>query len=233
MADTVFGRVGEPLADTERRVRKAARALDRHGLAHAYGHVSARLDDARFLVCAPKPLGTIAPDDAGTVVPIDGALPDGVLGEVRCHQRIYARRRDIGGICRFFPRKVMSLSALGLTPKARIGFGAYFAPAPPLWDDPMLLRSDEQAVRLAQTLGGARAIVMRGNGAITTGATLEEAAVMAFFLEEAARTELDVLAAHGAGEAALLTDDQAAARATGDGRIYERMWDYMTHRDPE
>ena len=35
---------------------------------------------------------------------------------------------------------------------------------------------------------------MRGNGCILTGATVEEAIVMAFYLEEAATTELAVMA---------------------------------------
>ena len=49
-------------------VRKAARALGRHGLVHAYGHVSARIDERTFLVCAPEPMGLIAPGTPGTVV---------------------------------------------------------------------------------------------------------------------------------------------------------------------
>jgi len=57
LAETEFGAVGEPIEATEVRVRKAARALARHDLGHAYGHVSARLDDERFLVCAPRPPG--------------------------------------------------------------------------------------------------------------------------------------------------------------------------------
>jgi hypothetical protein len=50
------------------------------GLGNAYGHCSALLDAERFLVCAAKPMGLIAADELGTVVPIDGPLPTGVLG---------------------------------------------------------------------------------------------------------------------------------------------------------
>ena len=38
------------VADLGRRVRVAGRALARHGLVHAYGHCSARIDAGRFLV---------------------------------------------------------------------------------------------------------------------------------------------------------------------------------------
>lgn len=228
-----FGSLGESLDVTQRRVRKAARALARHGLVHAYGHVSARIDGSSFLVCTAKPMGLIAPGEPGTVVAIDGPLPDGVLGEVRCHQQIYARRDDVNGISRVFPRQVMTLSTFRRTPKARIGFGAYFFPEPPLWDDPLLLRDDTQASALADTLSAARAIVMRGNGAICTGATVEESVVMAFYLEECAATELAVLAAGEQVRSVTFTEEQAAIRATGTGRIYERLWDYMTAGDPE
>lgn len=233
MAETEFGRLGEPRAATERRVRMAARALARNDLGHAYGHVSARLDDRSFLVCAAKPMGLIAAGEAGTVVPIAGGLPDGVLGEVRCHQQIYARRPDVNGICRTFLRETMTLSTFRLTPRARIGFGSYFHPAPALWDDVALLRDDAQAARLAETLGDRRAIVMRGNGAILVGATVEEAAVMAFYLEEAAKTELAVLAVGRAAQSVEMTAAEAKARAVSSGRIFERMWDYLTAGDPE
>ena len=232
MSETDFGTLGEPLDRTEVRVRMAARALGNNDLGHAFGHVSARIDADSFLVCAPKPMGLIRPGDQGTVVPVDGPLPDGVLGEVRCHQQIYKRRPDGNGIARTFLRDVMTLSTFQRTPKPRIGF-AYFAPCPPLWDDPLLLRDDAAAEKFAETLGDARAIVMRGNGCVLTGATVEEAIVMAFFLEEAAKTELAVMASGQEAASVVYSPEQAKARAVSSGRIFERMWDYLTDGDPE
>jgi HCOMODA/2-hydroxy-3-carboxy-muconic semialdehyde decarboxylase len=214
-------------------VRKAARALDRSGLVNAYGHCSTRIDAATFLVCAAKPMGLIAAGETGTIVPIDGPLPDGVLGEVRTHQQIYRRRTDVHGITRTFGPNVMALSALRATPKPRHGFGAYFAPQPPLWDDPQLLRSDEQAAALAEQLAGARAIVMRGNGAITVAESLEAATVLAWYLEDAARVELAVRAAGQGDSAPVYSLVESEKRAVTAGGIYERMWAYMTHGDPE
>ena len=178
-------------------------------------------------------MGLIDIGEEGTVVEIDGELPEGVLGEVRCHQQIYAARPDVNGICRVFPRNVMTLSTFEKTPKSRIGFGSYFFPAPPLWNDPLLIRSDEQAVEFAERLGDARAIIMRGNGAVCVGETIEESIVMAFYLEESAITELAVLANSSNDESVCLTEDEVKVRATGSGRIYERMWEYMTAGDPE
>jgi HCOMODA/2-hydroxy-3-carboxy-muconic semialdehyde decarboxylase len=156
-------------------------------------------------------------------------LPAEVLGEVRIHQRIYERRADVQGIARFQSPHLMSLSSLGRTPEVRHGFGSYFYPRAPLWRDPRLVRDDERAAAVADTLGKARAVVMRGNGAVAVGASVEEACVMAWYLEDAARVELDVLATGAAG---LVFDaEEAAARATLQGRIVERMWEWLTAGD--
>ncbi len=224
---------GDALDDAQRLVRQAARALGRHNLAHAYGHCSTRLDADHFLVCAPKPMGLITAADLGTVVRTTGALPDGVLGEVRIHQQIYARRPEVGGVVRSMPPKAMALGVLGRTPRALHGFGTYFAPKAPLWDDPQLLRDDAAAAALAAQMGQARAILMRGNGVVTAAETLQQAVVFAWYFEEAARVELEVLHVAGGLQPIELTADEAAQRATLQGGIVERMWAYLVAGDSE
>jgi HCOMODA/2-hydroxy-3-carboxy-muconic semialdehyde decarboxylase len=207
-------------------IRMASQAIGRAGLAHAYGHCSARIDTQEFLVSPAKPLGMVSHTDSPVPVPIQGPLPANVLGEVRIHQQIYKLRADVGGIVRFQSPKVVSLSALGRTPSARHGFGSYFAPHPPLWNDPRLVRDDERAAGVVAALGGARAIVLRGNGAVVAAATLQEACALAWYLEDAARVELDVLASGEPG--VVFTPEESADRATSQGAIFERMWDWLT-----
>jgi HCOMODA/2-hydroxy-3-carboxy-muconic semialdehyde decarboxylase len=227
------GNFGEVDPVMQRRVRVAARALARSGLVHAYGHCSVRLNTRHFLVCAAKPMGTITPGEAGTIVPIVGALPEGVLGEVRIHQAIYQRRPAIGAICRIMPPQTMLLSLMRRTPRPRHGFGAYFAPGPPLWEDPRLLRDDDNAGRLADMLGNAPAVVMRANGAVVVGADLVEALALSWFLEEAARVETALVNLRADGEETLLTAEETVARQVTAGGVYKRMWQYLTHGDPE
>ncbi|HMO74363.1 MAG TPA: class II aldolase/adducin family protein [Sphingopyxis sp.] len=221
-------------AEAHRILRLAARAMGRHGLVHAYGHVSRRVDADHFLVGPPRPLPTVSATDRGTLVPLAGPLPDGVLGEVRLHREIYRRRADVGGICRVQPPAVTALSALGMTPRVLHGLGAYFAPSPPLWRGTALIREDAAAAQVAELLGGAIAVVLRGNGAVVTGAGLEEACANAFFLEDAARVELALLPARAAGTDMLeFSAEEAVARATAAGGIYERMWDFLCFGDVE
>lgn len=205
--------------------------MARHGLAHAYGHVSVRLDGGSFLVSPPCPLGLVGIDERGVEVAFDAPLPARALPEVRVHREIYRRRADVGGICRVQPPSVMALSALGCTPRALHGLGAYFAPAAPLWPDVALVRDDARAAAVAELLGPARGVVLRGNGCVSVGETIAHAAAHAFFLEDAARIELALIAAHTKPQE--YTPEEAATRATGAGGLYERMWDYLCFGDAE
>lgn len=221
------------LAEAQRRVRIAARALSRHGLVHAYGHCSERLDADHFLVCAPRPMGLIAPGEPGTVVPVQGPLPEGVLGEVRIHQQIYRRRPEVRAVVRSMPRSVMTLGTARRVPMPRHGFGAYFGAGVGLWDDPQLVRQEPGAVGVAEALGPLAAVVMRGNGAVVVAESLMKAVGLTWYLEDAARLELEVRAAGLAEESVVLSPEACAARATDSGLIFERMWDHLTAGDPE
>lgn len=190
-----------------------------------------RLDARHFLVCAAKPMGLIRDEDDGTVVCIDGELPQGVLGEVRIHQQIYRRRPQVGGVVRSMPRDVMTLSAGGVTPAPRHGMGAYFSPSVPLWDDVQLIRSEQQADGVAGTLAEAPAVVMRGNGAVVAAESLEKAVALTWYLEDAARIELGLRCAGLASNDGILSHQAAQQRATSAGRIFERMWEHLIAGD--
>src|SRR3546814_16168220 len=120
------------------------------------------------------PMGRIG-DEAGAVVPIDGPLPDGVLGEVRIHREIYRRRPEAGGICRFMSPALMALSVAGIAPVPRHVLGAYFD-AITSWHDPRLLHTDKSAAHTADLRKHAPTRVLHGHGAVEVGANLPHAA---------------------------------------------------------
>ena len=130
-------------------------------------------------------MGLIAPHEPGTVVPLEGALPEGVMGEVRMHREVYRLRPDIEAIVRFISPNVTALAALGRTPRPRHGFGCYFAPEVPKWKDPALIRNDAAAEAVARTMGKAAAIVVSVNGAVVGGADAAQALALAVFLSSA------------------------------------------------
>lgn len=214
-------------------VRVAARALGRVGLVHAYGHCSARIDQESFLVCPPRPMALIEPGEPCVTAPVVGDLPAGVLGEVRIHQKIYAARPSAGAVIRFMSPSVMALAALGRRPQMRHGFGTYFAPEVGLWNDIQLIRDDARAAAVVAAMGQSAGVLMRGNGAVVCGGSIEEALMLAWYLEDVCRIELAALAAGEAAGAPVITAEEAAKRATLAGGIVERMWDYLTAGDPE
>lgn len=218
--------MAEPTPEQQAIVQQAARGLGRAGLVHAFGHVSLRLDQDSFLVCAARPLELVG-ELPGTVCPVDGPLPDGVLGEVRIHQKIYARRPQIGAVCRIMPPALMALSTQGVVPRPRHGIGAYFDQLP-LWPDPRLLRDDAAAAAMIEMMGDAPAIVMRGNGAVVAAETMPKAATLAWFLEDAARVEREVRAMGFPAEQGLLDTEEIVARQVWAGQVAERMWDWLT-----
>lgn len=218
----------QQLEAIQQRVREAAWALAKAGLVTAFGHCSKRISADEFIVCAARPMALIGEREPGTIVGVSGPLPDGVLGEVRMHQAIYRRRPDVGAICRILSPQVMALAAMGLTPSARHGFSSYFHPRVPFWPDPQLVRNDEAATGVAETLGEGNAVVVGVNGAVTAAASMPQAFALAWFLEDSARVELVVRAAGGADHASFATPESAQSRATWEGRIAERVWEYWT-----
>lgn len=219
--------------EAQRELRIAARALGRNGLAHAYGHCSVRLDEEHFLVCAPRPMALVSPGDLGTVVPVNGPLPAGVLGEVRLHQQIYRRRSTCRSVARTMPPSLMALGTARRTPQPRHGMGAYFGQGIALWDDPQLVRDDALATAVIDAMGESRAVVMRGNGLVVAADSLVKVVSLTWYLEDAARIELAVLAAGIENESVVLTASECDLRATSSGGIFERMWDYLTAGDSE
>ena len=73
-------------------------------------------------------------------------------------------------------------------------------------------------------------LVLRGNGAVVVDRSLEEAVVFAWYVEYAARVELDVLAKGLVGR--VFDPAEAASRAVTSGRLFERMWDWLVAGDP-
>ena len=224
--------IPSPTEFQQTMIRMLARATDRAGLSTAYGHCSSRLDSDHFLVCASKPMGLIKPREDGTVVPLGGPLPHGVLGEVRVHREIYRQRPDVQSIVRFISPSVTALAALGRVPRPRHGVGAFFAPEVPFWPHLALVRNDEAAAGVAQALGQASAIVLSVNGAVVVGADCAQALALGVFLEDAARVELIALGS-GLVDHPGLPAAEARACAVWAGNVAERLWSYWTDRDPE
>lgn len=191
----------------------AARALARHGLVDAFGHVSARVGQT-FAMTAPEPLGTV---DRLLQIPLDAdELPDGAPKEAWIHAGIYRVRPDVGGICRAQPASVNA----AVTIRARHGQGAFVGGDVPVHDDATLVRTRELGATVAATLGDGDAIVLRGNGAVTVASRPGIAMALMHVLEASARINL-------AGNATPLSDAEYASWRAAAPDLLDRLWAHL------
>lgn len=203
----------------------AALALAGEGLVNAFGHVSVRLDSDRVAITPPKPLGSVRPEDEIAVVRLDVAeLPAGIPKEAWIHLAILRARPDVGAVCRAQPEYVTAVTAAGVPIRPLHGQGSFVGDRVPVFADPRLVRDAERAEHLAEALGEAEALVMRGNGAITTGADVGQAVARMWVLEKSAR--LNAMAAAAGTPEPLSVEEQDAWRAAGP-ELLARIWNHL------
>lgn len=183
----------------EHRLRSLAAAASAHRLCDAFGHLSIRLDPERYLITPPRPLGSLGPDDRPVIVRLGAdTLPPGAPLEAWIHTEIYRARPDAGGILRSQPRAVAQADAAGRPLLAVSGHAAMLGGPIPEERSARLVRDRAGGTALAEQLGTGRAIVLRGNGAVTVGASAEEALAAGWVLERTA--ELTIAAGDRARE---------------------------------
>lgn len=185
-------------------VAEAARLLARAGLVDAFGHVSARLPAggdgadaaaAGFLLTSTDPLATqteasIHRLDASGAVAAEGAA-GGVPLEAALHAAVYAARPDVGAICRTHSRAAVVWGVRGTVPPLLHGLGGLAGAVAAWGGDADLVTTAAQGAAVADGLGAADCLLVQANGNVATGATLRQAAVRAWFLEERARVALE------------------------------------------
>jgi HCOMODA/2-hydroxy-3-carboxy-muconic semialdehyde decarboxylase len=175
-------------------VAAAAHVLARLGFVHAFGHVSARGPDGAGVLLTPTspPLAALQPGDL-LGLDADGRPPPGQAArtpiEAPMHLAVYAGRSDVGAICRIHAPATAAWASTGATPPLLHGFGGMVEPVA-VWDDPDLIATTAAASRVAAALGDAPALLLRGNGGLAVGATLDEALARAWCLEDRCRLAL-------------------------------------------
>lgn len=187
------------------QVARAARALARTGLVHAFGHVSIRVGAYVVITPTAPPLSEVAPEDVLSVPVGRAGEHERLPLEHPLHLAIYRARSDVGAICRVHGEAIAAWSVVGVPPLLH-GFGGMVEPVA-WWDDPALITSGA-AKEVAARLGDAPAMLLRGNGAVVVGRSLTQAMARAWALEDRCRV---ALMAGGAGRP--LTTDELRRRS--------------------
>jgi ribulose-5-phosphate 4-epimerase/fuculose-1-phosphate aldolase len=201
-------------------IGEAARALSRLGLVTAYGHVSARAG-ASMLITPAADLAAVTESSLVTVPLTATELPPGTPAEAWAHLALYRSRPDARSIARAQPPSAFAAAAgtKSLTPVH--GQAAWLGESIPVHDSALLLRSPELAERAARTLPSGEALLLRGNGAITLGATPGIAVARMWLLSAACDAYLAAPAA-----TPLTAEEIASWRAVRD-ELLPRLWAHL------
>lgn len=202
----------------------AAHALAAAGLATAFGHASYREGDS-FFITPPKPLSSLAGDETLSRVSLEAdELPAGVPGEAWVHWAIYRHRPDVAGICRAQPPTTTSLASAGVPILPLHGQGAFLGREVPVFGDARLVRDLVTGEALAQSLGDAGALVMRGNGAVAVGANVGLAAARMWVLEASAEMNQR---ASAAGTPHPISEEEFLYWESVSEEVLGRIWSYL------
>ena len=207
----------------------ACRIMDGKGLTEGFGHISYRFPGTDRVMMPPRRGPGIVRPEEMLVLDLEGNVVEGEgtpALEYYMHARIYRRRPDVRSVCRTHSPMVQALGLLGQPIRPVHGFGTFLGTVP-VFPIPYLITTPELGDQLAEALGQGEAVVMRGNGAITVGRTVQEALVKAVWLEEDAFIQVH---ARAMGEPIYFTEEEAQRRAAVPYNVWARAWEYWKER---
>jgi HCOMODA/2-hydroxy-3-carboxy-muconic semialdehyde decarboxylase len=221
-----FPRMSRGEDDLRKDVAVAARAFSRLKYVHVFGHVSQRLEHSLLITPTRPPL---AVQRAADIMEVDfeGNVMSGDATarpiEVFLHIGIYKSRAAAGAICRTHAPCASAWPANGETPAIQHGFGG-IAGAIAIYEACDLIHTAELGADAATRLGDADALILRGNGVLTVGRTLGEAAARMWSLEERCAQAWR----QGAHPSPFSPED-LAARSRWYPAETERIWTWLKH----
>jgi HCOMODA/2-hydroxy-3-carboxy-muconic semialdehyde decarboxylase len=201
-------------------VVEAAHVLAALGLVDAFGHVSARDGDV-LLITPPVPLDQVAGPDLVSVPIAATDLPPGAPPETWLHLAVYRARRDVVAVVRAQPEATLSVGTCHTELAPLHGQAAWLGRRVPVHPMPRLLRTEDLAAAAATTLGEADAMLLRGNGAVTTGSEPGIAVARMHVLAAACRVHA------AAREPIPLDDDDVDAWRAAAPPLLARLWRYL------
>jgi ribulose-5-phosphate 4-epimerase/fuculose-1-phosphate aldolase len=111
--------------------------------------------------------------------------------------------------------------------------GSIFAPEVPVVDDPTQIDTPEKGAAVAEALGSARAVVLRGHGVVCVGQSIIEATVTTIDLNENAQLQL---AAAAIGEPRVVRAEHLGTDGVIQGlehEFFSSSWHYHVAKERE
>lgn len=190
------GGVPEPeardVAALKTTIACAVRLLTAEGLMDMNGHVSVRPAGADHVLINSRGAGRLAVC-ARDIVTVDlSGRPLGGEGdppvEIPMHTRIYVARPDVRCVAHLHPEYATAFTIAGrpLVPVFQLG-AVFPVEGLPVYDDPDLIKTDQDGDAVARALRSGRAVLLRGHGAVVVGEDVETCFTTSIWLEENAK----------------------------------------------
>lgn len=152
--------------------------------------------------------------------------------EIHLHTAIYRHRPDVASVVHCHPHAATALSTTGRTIYALTHQSARYGEGVPVFDGDFIDRP-EVGQALAECLGDAPAVLMRGHGVVAVGRSVADAVTNALFLEQAAQQQV---IARTLGEPALFPARLREYHLPGEGAgAYlwrQLLWELATEGRP-
>ncbi len=189
-------------------VARACRAMAVAGLFDMHGHISVRDGDVIYINDRRSSRATLRTDQVAVVRIADGEAVHGEPpSETALHLACYRARKDVGSAAHFHPLFATAFATAGKPLVCAYNAGAVFGHQVPVFDDPDLVRRDEQGREVAKVLGEKRAALLRGHGVIVVGEDVPACVTASLFLEESAKRLAHTVAL---GKPKAFSDDEIA-----------------------
>ena len=202
----------------------ALRIIYREGLSNAFAHLSARSDDGHQMLFMPRKSPALVQTDELFLVDFDKPVPQSSL-----HQAIYKTRADVKAVFHFHSPAVVLLSVVGQTIRPMHNYSAIFYQGVPLYTGTGQVETPARAGEMAKLLGDAKALMLRGHGAVVVGQSIRDVCMLAIFLEESARLQTEAMRI---GTPMFMERDEAEkiAKRTFKPASVERAWDHFIEK---
>jgi len=205
----------------------AVRMLEHAGIIDHNGHCSARRDATSFYINSGASVrGALTVDDIVTV-DLDGALLEGSARpplEFHIHSAIYRARPAVHAVMHTHPQWSTFLTMAGAAYQPVYAQGVLLGDIP-LLDSPLSVNTKPMGERLAEALGGGPAVLLKAHGAVTVGADVIEAFVLAAYLEENAYRQYMAMQV-GTPYVFSAAEQQACREKLWSPNLFKKTWDH-------
>ena len=205
----------------------ALRIVYREALSDAFAHLSVRGHDGAEMLFMPRKSPALVQREELFTVDFEKPVPQSSL-----HQAIYKARPDVKAVFHFHSPAVILLSVLGQSIRPMHNYSAIFYEGVPLYTGTGQVESPSRAGEMAKLLGEAKALMLRGHGAVVVGQSIREVCMLALFLEESARLQAEALRL---GTPMFIEHDDAEriAKRTFKPASVERAWEHFAAKCAE